>query len=211
MINISNYRNISTNLSLFPSFFQNKIELFYDLSGEAPSLQLNSYIQILNLILNMTLNFEKLANPIKNMSEPEIRNLILMFLNLYFKGLATGETFNKKGKTDILIRYNNSNLFIAECKFWKGPEIMIKTIDQLFNYITWRDTKTCIIFFNKNKNISAVLSKINSTIKSHPNFIKESLELKYVFERNESIFSYEFKHPDDNERKLMLSILSCNI
>lgn len=152
-----------------------------------------------------------MSNPIKNISEPEIRVLFLRFLNLYFKGLATGMTFNRKGKTDILIRYNNSNLFIAECKFWKVPESIIKTINQLFNYITWRHTKTCFIFLNKNKNFSAVLSKINNTIKSHPNFIKESLALKYAFESNESIFSYEFKHPDDNERKLMLSILSCNI
>jgi hypothetical protein len=43
-------------------------------------------------------------------------------LNGAFKGQATGETFNFQGKTDILIRFEGKNVFIAECKFWKGRE-----------------------------------------------------------------------------------------
>jgi hypothetical protein len=45
---------------------------------------------------------------------------------------ATGETFNSKGKSDILIRNGNANLFIAECKVWNGKNKFVESIDQLF-------------------------------------------------------------------------------
>ncbi len=32
---------------------------------------------------------------------------------------GTYETFNMSGKTDILLREGERNVFIAECKFWK--------------------------------------------------------------------------------------------
>jgi hypothetical protein len=35
-------------------------------------------------------------------------------LNRHFEGAATGETFNHRGKTDILIRVDGKNIFIAE-------------------------------------------------------------------------------------------------
>jgi len=33
------------------------------------------------------------------------------------QGKATGETFNRARKTDILLREGDRNVFIAECKF----------------------------------------------------------------------------------------------
>lgn len=55
---------------------------------------------------------------------PEItRNLrfhFLVQLNGQYEGMATGENFNYQEKTDILIKYNRQNLFVGECKFWKG-------------------------------------------------------------------------------------------
>lgn len=41
------------------------------------------------------------------------------------------ETFNSSGKTDILIRVENRNIFIAECKFWRGPKSFGEAIEQL--------------------------------------------------------------------------------
>jgi hypothetical protein len=61
--------------------------------------------------------------------------------NGVFKGQATGETFNFQGKTDILIRVEGKNVFIAECKFWKGEKALLATLDQLLSYLSWRDTK----------------------------------------------------------------------
>jgi hypothetical protein len=64
---------------------------------------------------------------------------------------CSSETFNAAGKTDILIRVEDRNIFVAECKFWKGEKHFIPTIDQLLSYTSWRDTKTAIILFNRQK------------------------------------------------------------
>jgi hypothetical protein len=45
------------------------------------------------------------------------------------RGTRPGETFNFDGKTDILIRKDGKNVFIAECKFWKGEKAFLETAD----------------------------------------------------------------------------------
>ena len=95
---------------------------------------------------------EQSPEAFKKMGEEDIRTHFLVQLNGQYEGLATGETFNYEGKTDILIKYQGRNLFIAECKFWRGEEEFIKTIDQLLGYLSWRDVKTAIVIFNRNKN-----------------------------------------------------------
>jgi hypothetical protein len=62
-----------------------------------------------------------------------------------FKAQATGETFNFQGKTDILIRVEAKNVYIAECKFWKGEKTLLATLDQLLSYLSWRDTKAALL------------------------------------------------------------------
>ena len=73
--------------------------------------------------------------------EEHIRVHYLVQLNGQYQGAATGETFNHIGKTDILIRHHDKNVFVAECKFWAGYKELINTTSQLLNYTTWRDTK----------------------------------------------------------------------
>jgi len=97
---------------------------------------------------NMVTVIERSPSAFKNMQEEDIRQHFLVQLNGQYEGQATGETFNLEGKTDILIRVEGKNIFIAECKFWKGPESLKKAIDQLLDYTTWRDTKTAIVVFN---------------------------------------------------------------
>jgi hypothetical protein len=94
-------------------------------------------------------------------------------LNGHFEGSATGETFNYDGKTDILIRERGRNVFIAECKFWDGPASLTRTIDQILGYSSWRDTKTAIVLFNRNKNLTEVLAKIPPTVANHPTFRRD--------------------------------------
>lgn len=45
----------------------------------------------------------------------------------------------------------NRNVFIAECKFWTGEQGSVETIDQLFGYTGWRDTKLDILMFVRAK------------------------------------------------------------
>ena len=65
-----------------------------------------------------------------------------------------------KGKTDIITKApDNSSIFIAECKVWRGEKVFMEAIDQLLGYVTWRDTRTAIILFVKKGEISDVIEK----------------------------------------------------
>jgi hypothetical protein len=132
-----------------------------------------SYEDILSLIFGMSLVFERSPSTFKKITkEEEIRMLLLIPLNGVFES-ATGETFNCKGDTDILIRREEKNLFIAECKFWKGPESFRETIDQLLSYLTWRDCKTAILLFVRDTKISTVLPQIPGLLAQHRHFVRD--------------------------------------
>ena len=105
-----------------------------------PELEMAEYEHILSVISNMVHVMETSPQAFKGMGEEDLRQHFLVQLNGQYEGQATGETFNFEGKTDILIRSEEKNIFIAECKFWKGPESVTRAIDQLLGYASWRDT-----------------------------------------------------------------------
>jgi len=114
---------------------------------------------------------------------------------------VTGETFNKIGKTDILIRHEKSNVFIAECKFWKGIGAFHETIDQILSYLTWRDSKAAILCFVENKELNPVLEKIESETSNHNCFIQ------YNGKQSDSWFNFGFHLKDDPSRGIKLAVL----
>lgn len=148
---------------------------------------------------------ERSPGAFANMGEEDLRQHFLVQLNAQYEGLATGETFNYEGKTDILIRYEGKNVFIAECKFWQGEKGLLEAIDQLLSYTSWRDTKTAILLFNRRKNFSAVLDKIPNTVRSYSCF-KRELEIK-----GETEFRYVFNQPNDPNRELILTIIAFDV
>jgi hypothetical protein len=121
-----------------------------------PTLDEGDYQHILKVIEGMTRTMERSPSTFAKLDEEALRDMYLVPLNGHLEGAATGETFNAEGKTDILIRVEDRNIFIAECKIWRGPKYLTEAIDQLLSYLTWRDTKTAIIVFNRNKGLSAV-------------------------------------------------------
>ena len=126
-----------------------------------PAIAEDEYAHILNILRSMSLVIERNPHTFASLDEEAIRTHFLIQLNGHYEGGATGETFNAIGKTDILIRVGDRNTFIAECKFWRGPKDFSGAIDQLLGYLTWRDTKSALIIFNKNKDSSAVLEKMH--------------------------------------------------
>jgi hypothetical protein len=54
------------------------------------------------------------------MGEEDLRSHFLVQLNGVFQGQATGETFNFQGKTDILIRVEGRNVFMANVNSGKA-------------------------------------------------------------------------------------------
>lgn len=166
-----------------------------------PTLSMDDYEHILNVVQNMTMVMERSPKTFKSIGEEDIRQHFLVQLNGHYEGDATGETFNYEGKTDILIRKNGKNLFIAECKIWKGAEVLKETIDQILKYLSWRDTKTAIIIFNRNKDLSNVLSQISDIVSEHQNFKRE------IDYDSETGFRFIFHHNDDENRELYLTLL----
>lgn len=140
------------------------------------------------------------------MDEEGIRTAILVVLNSHYDGSATGETFNKGGKTDILIRSLGGNVFVAECKFWKGNKAFQETIDQLLSYVTWRDTKAAVVVFNRNKDFSNVLAEIPLAAESHPKH-KRKLQFAGKCQVSRNIFA----HPDDSNREITLTVLAFDV
>lgn len=166
-----------------------------------PTLSLEVCNQILKLINDIGKNFERLPSIYKDKGEEDLRDHIIMTLDPNFEyGSVTGETFNKTGKTDIQLRYDSSVIFIAECKFWSGEKGYLKTISQLLNYLTWRDTKASVIIFVRQKEFSSILNKVNEVTCSHENY------LGFVSKSDENWFNYRFHLNGDKNREVKLAI-----
>jgi len=113
-------------------------------------------------------SMERTGKTFNKLEEEELRDIIISHLNIVYLGTVTGETFTRKGKSDIFIYFENKAAFIAECKIWHGEKILQEAINQLFTYITWRDVKVSIIIFNKeNKDFEKLLSTINSFLENN--------------------------------------------
>ena len=170
-----------------------------------PTLDDNAYFDILKLINDVGKEFERLPSLYAGKEEEHLRDHFLMMLEPNFQGSATGETFNKTGKTDILLRYEGSNVFIAECKFWRGKKVFLDTITQLLGYLTWRDSKAAVIVFVPNKDFSSVLQTMKEVISEHPN------HLEFKDSSDESWFNYKFHLNDDRNRQVKLAVLLYHI
>lgn len=170
-----------------------------------PILEEAEYQHILDVIDGMVKVMERSPKAFHDIDEEGLRTHFLVQLNGHYEGQASGETFNYQGKTDILIRSGDRNIFIAECKFWAGPAKMMETIDQLLNYLSWRDSKAAILLFNRNKDFSKVLAAIPETVKTHPNFQKNEGK------RGETGFRYAFRHKDDAAKILHVTVMTFDI
>ncbi|MGD2433500.1 hypothetical protein ACP8H3_06040 [Bacillus velezensis] len=166
-----------------------------------PTLDNDTYLSILKIINDMGKEFERKPSVYANKGEEDLRDHFLMLLEPHFEGSATGETFNKKGKTDILLRHHGNNAFVGECKFWKGEKSFLKTIDQLLGYLTWRDSKTAVIMFVRNKDFSNVLKTAQSAISKHKNFV--------MFNNQEDAtwLNYTFHLNGDKNKELQLALM----
>jgi hypothetical protein len=133
-------------------------------------LDRSKVLDIISVIDNQGIQFEKTPKTYKNLEEEGLRDIILVGLNSLFEGKATGETFSNKGKTDIYLNIDKGNVLIVECKLWSGKTLYFKTIDQLLGYLTWRHNFGIMITFVKQKNFSKVLQEVPACINEHPSY-----------------------------------------
>ena len=166
-----------------------------------PALDDSIYQQILSIIHDVGRQFERLPSTYSGKEEEHLRDHMLLILEPNFEGSATGETFNKSGKTDILLRHEGSNVFIAELKYWRGKKSFLDTISQLLGYLTWRDSKAAVVMFVKNKDFSSVLETAKEAAPEHQNY------LGYVSEQQEGWYHYRFHINEDKNREVRLAVM----
>jgi len=166
-----------------------------------PTLDNVNYLKILKIINDVGKNFERLPSVYAKKVEEDLRDHILLTLDPNFElGGASGETFNKTGKTDILLRYDSSVVFVSECKFWGGEKKYLETIDQLLGYLTWRDSKTSLVVFVQNKDMTSVVETAKVATKKHICFIRE-LPASDI-----SWLNYIFSLPTDKNKEIQLAV-----
>lgn len=170
-----------------------------------PTWPMELYEDTLTVLYQQGRSMEQKPSTYRGRDEEDIRDYFITLLETRYTGsVVTGETFNKKGKTDILIKYQDgSNLFVGECKWWGGVNEFNAAINQLFDrYLTWRDSKTALLFFVKNKEMSAVCDKIKEAAQKHPYF------KRFVISKGDGRYSFIFHLPGDPEKEVFLEIMA---
>lgn len=173
-----------------------------------PTMADKEYQDVLSALHTIGRNLERFPNTHKEKDEESIRDLFLVQLATSFTAYtSTGEAFNHKGKTDLMVKNGDDILFIAECKFWRGAKVLIDAISQLLGYLTWRDTKTALLIFNRDVEMTTALQSIEGAISKHPNYLsgKKNGDARFdcVFHLNEdksrhvrmAIFAFDFHEP----------------
>lgn len=165
----------------------------------------SSYIKVLESIHATGQMFERHPSTYSGKGEEALRDHIIVTLSGLTSLSTTGETFNKKGKTDILVRAFGANVYVGECKFWGGPSAFLKTIDQLFGYLTWRDCNAGLIIFVERADFSGAITAMKNTIVTHPYY------LKTVDHRDETWHNYQFAFAGDSGRVINLAVMLYNL
>jgi hypothetical protein len=165
-----------------------------------PTLEIETYDEIIKIVNSLGINLERSSRRLRELDEESLRDTFVMALNSVYKGMASAEAFNKEGDTDILIKYQDKNIYIAECKIWRGDKYFNEGITQLLSYLTWRDSKTSYIIFSKNQDVRTVIKKARQFLEESPYFISKSKEI------SESCVIYKFKHNNESTDECLLTL-----
>lgn len=225
-VNITQQNNNKQDLTIYPekaydiSETEQEIKLtltsYFNVSPIDPvfitetisSISNKAYFQIIDYIITLGKNLETFKELNTKFDEERYRDYFIAFLNSVSPNhAAKGEVFNRKGKTDILVFDNHgNNIFIGECKLWKGEAYLTNAINQLLeNYVNWRDEKTAILVFNRDvQKFTDLIDKATNTITNHP------LCIKSMGVRNGTSYSYLFMHPDDADKLIKLELVLFN-
>ena len=170
-----------------------------------PCLDEGTYGEILAVLQRMAEVMERSPSAFKDLGEEDLRTHFLVQLNGAFESPSTGETFNAGGKTDIFLRADGGNAFVGECKFWGGEKAFGGIVDQLLGYVTWRDTKTAVLLFSRNKGFAEVVAKARAAAEFHPRFKRS---LPYLGANG---FRGVYGHPDDANREVIVTTIAFDV
>lgn len=165
-----------------------------------PALDESLYRDILRILRDAGREMERLPSIYAGKDEETLRDHLIMVLSPHFESV-TGETFNKAGKADIVVRHEGSNVFVAECKFWRGAKSLLGAIDQVLGDLTWRDSKAAILCFVRSDAMSDVMDSVPSVVAMHACFRRSRKNLA------EGCYEFDFHLPGHASRGLSLAVL----
>jgi hypothetical protein len=128
------------------------------------------------------------------------RDVLLLLLNTHYEGQAHAEAFNGSGKTDILIRVADLNLFVGECLMWDGPKLLIEKLEQLFGYSTWSDVRLALIAFVDRRDLTNAIQTGKEAIEKHEEF------QSWIAGQAETELRARMTWPGDQARQVTLQI-----
>ena len=166
-----------------------------------PALTDAIYEDVLRTLRATANSFERLPETARRFKEEELRDVLLFILNSNYEGAAAGEVFNGEGKTDILLRYQDRNAFIGECKMWRGEKQFAEAVDQLLSYTVWRDTRAALIPFIRAKDATTAIRRAEAAIREHPNFVRS---LPSTIEARQD---FVMQSTQDSQRQIRLALL----
>ncbi len=165
-----------------------------------PVMTADIYQSILEICYDFGVEMERHPSVYLDKGEETLRDHFIMQLSPHFQSV-TGETFNKHGRTDILVRHEGKNLFVAECKVWQGQKKHQQTLDQILRYLTWRDSKAAVIYFIRNQQLEPVLETIRVATPDHSCFVSTTGEV------TRGRYSFRFHLSEDTTRGVDLAVL----
>lgn len=172
-----------------------------DAFSPEPAITDEDFAAIIGDIVSVTRSFERLAVTYADMDEERLRDQILAMLgNVY--GPTTGESFSKRGKSDIYLPWEGGNpVFLAECKWWTGPKAFAeRDLPQLLDrYVVWRDTHAAVVLFIRNKDATKVVTTAEESIRAHGRFVRDGPPIDDV-----PVFVLHKEGDPDREIKLAL-------
>jgi hypothetical protein len=170
-----------------------------------PTLDEDAYRDILANIWSFGGSMERAPGTFAKFSEEELRDQFITYLTPRVEGTTTGETFNKAGKTDILIRHEDRNVFVAELGVWSGTKAFAAKIDQMLGYLTWRDSKAALVIFVPNKNFSKPVRDAQAAITDHATHVSR------VGEPDAAWTNHILHLPDDPGREIRVALMLFHI
>ena|GEM_PF-6620941 len=163
------------------------------------------YMEILDTISRFGSLAERTPSSFQSHNEETLRDFLHAILNGSYELNSAAEAFNRSGKTDILIKFRGGIGFIAECKIWRGASKVPIDLKQLFGYITWKDTKTSLIYFSRNRDPEGTLEKACNAVRAHPSF-RDEIENDY-----KGRASFVVEHPEKNNTFVALELIVFDI
>jgi hypothetical protein len=172
-------------------------------SKETQKIRDKTFIDILDIIDSVKLNIERSKDRVRELDEESLRDIFLLAINTHY-GAATAESFNRGGKSDILLRHQGENLFVAECKFWRGESVFQDAVDQLLENLTVNDGHATLLIFSDRKKVTRVYDKAEDAINNHKNSEGEISQFK-----DHGV--YRFQNKSGTEVKIAFEIVDLSV